>query len=165
MTVLIVTESSFGNTLAIAEVIASGIARTRGGDAVRVVRPGDAPHDLPPDVDLLLVGAPTHEFSMPKQQSREQAVAKGAKVADSVGVREWIDLVTPRPDLRVVTFDTSVKSWFSLGSASKAAAKALKQRGFRNAERGRSFYVTGTAGPLGDNEEQRAEAWGAQLAQ
>lgn len=111
---------------------------------------------------MLLVGAPTHEFSMPKEQSRKRAAEKGATRHDSVGVREWLEQVSPRPDLRVVTFDTSVKMRFMPGSATKAAFKALKKRGFRNAERGQSFYVTGTAGPLVDGEKERAEAWGAQ---
>jgi len=121
---------------------------------------------LPPEVGLVLVGAPTHEFSLPKEQSRRQAVQKGAAVVaaeESLGVREWIGRVTPRADLRVVTFDTSLKTRFSPGFASKSAFKALRKRGFSLAERGQSFWVTGTAGPLVDGEELRAEAWGVQL--
>jgi len=164
VTVLIVSESYFGNTLTVTEAIASGIADHLGPDAVTILRPGGAPHELPPEVDLLLVGAPTHEFSMPKAQSRRQAVEKGATDGDSVGVREWLQNLTPRGDLRVLTFDTSIRMKFMPGSASKAAFKSLKKRGFRQAERGQSFYVAGTAGPLVDGEEQRAEAWGRQLA-
>lgn len=163
MTVLIVAESYFGNTLTVTRAIASGLAQPLGLEAVTVVRPSEAPHELPAEVDLLLVGAPTHEFSMPKEQSRKQAAEKGATRDHSIGVREWLQQVTPRADLRVVTFDTSVKMKFMPGSASKAAFKALKKRGFGEAERGLSFYVAGTAGPLVNGEEQRAEAWGAQL--
>jgi len=82
---------------------------------------------------------------------------------DSVGIREWLQQVTPSRDLRVLTFDTSIKMKLMPGSASKAAFKSLKKRGFRMAQRGQSFYVTGTAGPLVAGEEQRAEAWGRQL--
>jgi hypothetical protein len=163
MTVLVVAESYFGNTLTITQAIASGLARPLGLDTITVVRPCQAPHELPPDVDLLLVGAPTHEFSLPKAQSRKQAGEKGATAGDSVGVREWLQQVTPRADLRVVTFDTSIRMRLMPGSASKAAFRALKKRGFRSAERGQSFYVAGTAGPLVDGEVQRAEAWGIQL--
>ena len=164
MTVLIVAESYFGNTLTVTQAIASGLDQPLGLAAVTVVRPSEAPHVLPPEVDLLLVGAPTHEFSMPKKQSRKQAAEKGATSEHSIGVREWLQQVAPRADLRVVTFDTSVKMKFMPGSASKAAFKALKKRGFGKAERGQSFYVADTAGPLVNGEEQRAEAWGAQLA-
>ena len=161
--VLIVAESCFGNTLTVTRAIAAGLSEDPGGETVTIVRPSGAPRDLPPDLDLLLVGAPTHDFSMPKEQTRKQAAAKGATGDGATGVREWIELVTVRADLRVVTFDTSVSMKFVPGSASKAAAKALKKRGFRRAERGQSFFVAGMAGPLVDGEESRAEAWGAKL--
>ncbi|MEV0431516.1 flavodoxin/nitric oxide synthase [Micromonospora sp. NPDC050495] len=164
MTVLIVAESYFGNTRTVAQTIASGLARSLGAGAVTVVRPGEAPHELGTDIDLLLVGAPTHDYSMPKAQTRIQAAKKGATVKDGIGIQEWIGRVTPRADLRVVTFDTSLEMRFALGSASKAAYKALKKRGFQKAERGESFRVAGTAGPLVSDEESRAEAWGVQLA-
>lgn len=164
MTVLIVAESYFGNTRTVAQAIASGLARLLGPDAVTIVRPDEAPCELHSDIGLLLVGAPTHDFSLPKEQTRGQAAKKGATVHNDIGVQEWIGRVTPRAKLRVVTFDTSIEMRFSLGSASKAAYKALKKRGFRMAERGESFRVAGTAGPLVGDEEARAEAWGARLA-
>lgn len=164
MNVLIVAESCFGNTRTVASAIASGLSRSLGAEAVTVVRPGQASDELSPDLGLLLVGAPTHEFSLPKEQTRSQAADKGATLDDGIGVREWIGQVHPRADLRVVTFDTSIEMRFSMGSASKAAFKALKKRGFKSAERGESFRVAGTAGPLLDGEESRAESWGAELA-
>jgi hypothetical protein len=164
MRVLIVAESCFGNTRTVAGVVAARLARKLGAEAVTLVRPGEAPQELPADVDLLIVGAPTHDYSIPGEQSRRQAAQKGATVDGGVGVREWVAQVTPRAELRVVTFDTSIKTRFSLGSAAKAAAKALKKRGFRGAERGPSFYVVGTAGPLADDAKQCAETWGADLA-
>ena len=163
MTVLIVAESYFGNTLTVTQAIASGLAQSLGQDSVTVLRPSNAPDGLTSDVDLLLVGAPTHDFSMSKEQTRKQAAEKGATSGDAIGVREWIERLVPRPELRVVTFDTSLKTKFTPGSASKAAFKALKKRGFRRAEHGQSFYVTGMSGPLLDGEVQRAEAWGTQL--
>jgi flavorubredoxin len=165
MTVLIVVESSFGNTLIVARAIASGLAQPLGEGEVTVIRPQEAPRELPSDVSLLLVGAPTHEFSMPKEASRKTAAEKGATIEGSVGVREWIEEITPRAGLRVVTFDTSVKMKFMPGSASKAAFKALRKRGFGKAERGQTFNVAGTTGPLVGGEEQRAEAWGMHLGE
>jgi flavodoxin len=164
MSVLIVVESAFGNTLTVAQAVAAGITETAAPAAVRVVRPGEAPGEIPAEVRLLVVGAPTHEYSLPKTQTRRQAVHLGATEVEDTGLREWIERVTPRPDLRVATFDTSVRSRFSFGSAAKAAAKALAKRGFSRTERGPSFYVTGTTGPLADGEERRAADWGRQLA-
>jgi hypothetical protein len=164
MAVLIVIESHFGNSLTIAQAVAAGLVKALGQDAVNVVRPQEAPRELSSDVDLLLVGAPTHNYSLSTAATREQAAGKGATEGDRVGVREWIDQLTPRADLRVITFDTSIKTWFMPSTAAKSAAKALKKRGFSRAERGPSFYVTGVAGPLTDGEVSRAEAWGTSLA-
>ncbi|EFC80423.1 flavodoxin family protein [Parafrankia sp. EUN1f] len=165
MAILIVTESYFGNTLMIARSIAAGLARVAGAESVTVVGPDRAAAGTPADLKLLVVGAPTHGFSMPRQQSRRQAVEKGAVAGEEpgAGVREWIERIALRPDLRVVSFDTSVKMRFQPGTASKAIFRALRKRGFRYSERGPSFYVTGTEGPLVDGEVERAERWGAQL--
>lgn len=163
MSVLIVVESHFGNTLALAHAIAAGIARERGDAAVTVQRTGEASATVPPEVTLLLAGAPTHNLGLPNDSSRKQAAEKGASHGEPVGLREWIARLAPRPDLRMVTFDTTTGSGWS-GSAAKAASKQLRRLGFRAAERGPSFTVTGTSGPLADGERERAAAWGAVLA-
>lgn len=164
MTVLIVAESCFGNTRTVARSIASGLTEPLGAEAVTVLRTSEAPRQLTPDVDLLLVGAPTHDYSLPQQRTRTQAAAKGATEQDAIGTREWIAQLVPQTDLRVITFDTSLEMRFSLGCAAKSAYKALKKRGFRLAERGESFRVAGMSGPLAEDEEARARTWGAQLA-
>jgi len=164
MTVLIVVESSFGNTMAVAEALAAVLRRPAGQGDVTVVQTDDAPRVLPPGVDLLILGAPTHAFTLPTPKSREQAARKGASTTTKVGVREWIEQLAPDPELRVLTFDTSIRMRFSLGCAAKAACRLLGRRGFAAAERGPSFYVTGTAGPLADGERQRAGDWAEQLA-
>ncbi len=163
LNVLIVVESSFGNTMAVAEVLAGALRGRADAGEVTVVRTDQAPRVLPDGLDLLLVGAPTHAFTLPTPASRAQAVAKGAPPVWEVGVREWIADVEARPDLRVLTFDTSVRLRLSLGCAARAAARLLRRRGFDLAERGPSFYVTGTAGPLGDGEQERAASWAAGL--
>ncbi len=163
MSALIVTESLFGNTLAIAEAIGGGIAEVRGRERVSVMHASLAPSELPAEVDLLVVGAPTHTLSMPNAGSRGDAARKGAVISEHVGVREWIDFVEIAPNTRVATFDTSIPSWFRLGTAARAAAKALRGRGARTTV-GPSFYVTGMEGPLADGELGRATAWGRELA-
>ena len=164
MSVVIVVESCFGNTRAVADAVAEGVGGVAGGREVSVVPVPQAPEEIDPQVDLLLVGAPTQDFSLPKPQTRRQAEAKGAEAVGDAGVREWIQRVALRSGLRVVTFDTSLEMRFSLGSAAKAAFKALKKRGFAHAERGESFRVAAQKGPLASGEEKRAREWGAQLA-
>ena len=58
---LVVVESSFGNTRAVAEAIRDGIATHTPAGLVEV---GDAPSRLPEAVDLLVVGGPTQAFGM-----------------------------------------------------------------------------------------------------
>lgn len=165
MSVLIVVESLFGNTDAVAQAVAEGVrgAGTASSE-VRVVRADQAPTTIADDVSLLLVGGPTHTFSMTRDSTRADAVSKGADAQrQERGIREWIAQVTPRAELAVVTFDTRVKVKLMPGSAAKAAAKALRERGFA-AERGETFWVEDTDGPLREGELERARAWGGGLA-
>jgi hypothetical protein len=175
MKTLIVHESMFGNTRAIAEAIARGLRRGRGPDVlhvrdgeptdlVRVMRTDDAPETVPDEGRLLVVGGPTHAFSMTRESTRQDAETKGATDHVRVGVREWIDALDARHDLPVITFDTRVRVRMLPGSAAKAAVKVLKEHGFQRAERGETFWVEGTEGPLEDGELDRAEEWGRDLA-
>lgn len=172
MTVLIVHESMFGNTREVAEAIAEGMTRQLGRTpgpgapvAVEVRDVADAPDEIPDTVTLLLVGGPTHAFSMTRESTREDAARQGASGATETGIREWIEKVAPRAGLPVITFDTRVHVRFLPGSAAKTAASALQHRGFRHAERGESFWVGGTSGPLSHDELVRARAWGGALAE
>lgn len=160
MSVLIVVESLFGNTMAVARAVAAEL--TGRGAAVTVLRCGDAPMEIPAEVSLLVAGAPTHNLHLPTRASRAQAAGRGAVEADAVGLAEWIGSVTPRKDLRLVTFDTTTGGAWA-GSAAKAAAKLLRRRGFGAPEPGPGFIVTGTPGTLRDGEVERARTWGAGL--
>ena len=180
MSVLIVHESMFGNTAEIAEAIADGISHPRGAPPgsplgsspeepgghrpqVRVVPVTEAPTTIGGDVELLLVGGPTHAFSMSRDSTRADAARRGATGSPHRGIREWIEAVQPRADLPVFTFDTRVHVRMLPGSAAKQAAIALRHRGFKHAERGESFWVAGMEGPLSHDEVVRAHAWGAFL--
>lgn len=163
MSVLIVVESHFGNTLTVARAVAAGLAGELGTEAVRLQSAEQTPGPIPAGVSLVLAGAPTHLMGLPDQKSRAQAVERGATERVATGLQEWIATATPSDRVRVLTFDTvTSKSVFS-GSAAKAAAKALRRRGFVRAERGPSFVVAGTGGPLVDGAEEAARQWGVQL--
>ena len=161
MRALVVVESSFGNTRKVAEAVAVGL----GPDTV-VVDVAGAPHHLDDDLDLVVVGGPTHAFGMSRPATRADAARQaGVNGSDDPGLREWIDLVEGRPRCAVATFDTKVtKARHLPGSAAKGAAKALKARAFRVVDAPHTFYVTDTPGPLAEGELERARAWGTKLA-
>ena len=169
MSVLVIYESMFGNTEAIAEAIAEGVRRESEhhppGTEVTVVPVAQAPSRLPDDVTMLLIGGPTHAFSMSRESTRADAVRQGATGTARIGIREWIDASEPRADLPVHTFDTRVHVRMMPGSAAKQAAIALRRKGFELAKRGESFWVGGKDGPLSHDEVVRARAWGAFVAE
>ncbi|MEZ0446557.1 flavodoxin family protein [Cellulomonas sp. ICMP 17802] len=158
MRVLIVVESLFGNTRAVAQAVADRL-REDGVEA-ELADAASAPADLS-GADLVLAGAPTHNLGLPTPRSRGQAVDRGAPPAGS-GLREWIGTL-PASSTPVVTFATKVPGAFS-GSAGKAAVKLLRRRGVP-ARHGTDFVVAGTTGPLTDGETERARAWAATLPQ
>ena len=172
MSVLIVVESIFGNTRTIADAVGQGLhqsLRDRGVETdVVVADVADAPLAIADDVALLVLGGPTHAFSMSREGTREDALQKAhapnAAAKAATGMREWIEKVAVNATVPVVTFDTRVKKAFIPGSAAKSAAKALTEHGM-NAERGETFWVHDTPGPLLPGERERARGWGATLAE
>jgi hypothetical protein len=158
--VLVVAESMFGNTATIATAVAQGLAEETD---VEVTTPVDPPRE---DLDLIVVGAPTHAFSMPRPVTREEARRQGAiGVNTSCGVREWIAAIpvcAHHP--RIVTFDTRVMRTRRLpGSAARAAARDLRAKGYSPLAASTSFFVEDVRGPLADGELDRARAWGVRL--
>lgn len=164
MRALVVYESMFGNTEHVARAIGDGLAASM---EVEVVDVGHAPDPPAEPVDLVVVGGPTHGFSMSRESTRDDAVAQGGTdTGPEVGIRDWLERLPagPHPEL-VATFDTRVeKVRYLPGSAAKAAAKAARKHGYRAATKPESFWVGGTEGPLLDGELARARSWGEQLA-
>lgn len=161
---LIVYESMFGNTEQIAQAIGDGLRSTA---EVQLSRVDQAPAALPVDIDLLVVGGPTHAFSMSRPSTRQSASGQGRLVMPiEVGIREWLGRLRHEQGAPVVaTFDTRVSKARRLpGSAAKAAGKALRGRRFELLAEPVSFWVGDSAGPLDDGELARARAWGNDLA-
>ena len=159
---LVVFESMFGNTETVANAVAEGLSEQ---GEVRVVDVVDAPHSISTDVDLLVVGGPTHAFSMTRASTRESAVKQGADAAKATkpGLREWIAELEIADDVSVAAFDTKVVKPHLPGSAAHAADRKLRHRGLHHVARPETFYVTGTTGDLVDGELSRAKDWGAAL--
>lgn len=162
MRALVVYETIWGNTGQIAQAIATGLNATHD---VEVIDSETAPKELDP-YDLVVVGGPTHAFSMTRASTRASAVASdGAPRAPHRGIREWFVQVTPpgRP-VSAAAFDTRVNSPRLPGSAAKAAKRELRQLGCEIIAKQQSFRVHGYEGPLIDGELDRAEQWGRDLA-
>src|SRR4029453_11484910 len=92
MRALVVYESMFGNTQAIADAVAEGLGAHLPVDAVEV---GAAPALVGDDVALLVVGGPTHAFGMSRQGTRQDAgkQAEHGLVSAGIGLREWLAAV------------------------------------------------------------------------
>jgi hypothetical protein len=159
---LVVYESWFGNTRRVAEEIAAALAHEGQVDLVTV------DEALPPlaDVDLLVVGGPTHVHGLSGRRSREAAVDQGAEGEPGIGVRGWIDcLPNGARGPRVAAFDTRAnKPVLLVGSAARGIARRLRQHGYALAVEPQSFFVEGTPGPLEEGELERAAEWGRTLA-
>jgi hypothetical protein len=162
MSILVVYESMWGNTRAVAEAVARGM----GSDAdVHLVEVSDAPDQLPDDVRMLVVGGPTHAFSMTRETTRADAVRQGAAAEHAGrGIREWLDALPAEDGLDVATFDTRITKVRRLpGSAARAAGKQVRRHHVGRLVDTESFYVDDTDGPLHAGELDRAEAWGTTL--
>src|SRR5690606_37345111 len=116
--------------------------------------------------DLLVVGAPTHAFSMSRPSTRQDAAKRsdGPLVSTGPGVREWLaGLATGTAPRAVAAFDTRVRKPRLPGSAARAVLRRARRRRWPVAASPESFWVEGTTGPLTDGELDRARAWGAGL--
>ena len=163
---LVVYESMFGNTEAVAQAVAEGLRLE--GVTTTAVEARLAPHAVARDLDLLVVGAPTHCFSLSRSATRQDAVSQGAapERAD-LGVREWLESCRHdrRTPVALAAFDTRMSPvrWLPQ-SASAAALRIARKHDFRVVARAAGFVVEDTKGPLRDGELERAVAWGRELA-
>ena len=157
---LVVVESMFGNTRAVADAVAEGLSESVPTTVVDV----DAAPVLV-TADLVVVGGPTHAFGMSRPRTRSAAVTQGAAGARAgTGIREWTDRLGRRPGRRVATFDTRIRKRGVPGSAARSAQHRLRRLGLQPLDVPHSFWVTGTEGPLLDGELERARDWGRRLA-
>jgi hypothetical protein len=161
---VVVVESMFGNTEAVAHAMAEGLSDFFVVDIVRVA---DAPAVIPDDVQLLVVGGPTHAFGLSREGTRRAARDQGAEPSTGVdmGLREWLgDLKPQSTALAAAAFDTRIRKTGLPGSAARGVMRRLRRLGLRAAARPTSFYVAGLGGPLVEGELARARGWGSQLA-
>jgi flavodoxin len=146
MQALVIYDSKFGNTRQIADAIGRPLGEQY---IVRVQSIAETPV-LPPNLDLLVIGGPTHAhgLSQPMKQYFKQVPDDAMR------------------GLHVATFDTRFrKPKLLVGAASEGIAKQARKRGAQLVARPESFFVAGGEGPLEPGELERAGAWAQQLAE
>lgn len=156
MQAVLIVESCFGNTAAVADAIAEGL-RSSGAE-VDMAPVAEAPTQV--SADLVVIAAPTHNAGMSKPKTRQQATKKGAPSSPPIGVREWIEQLDAI-DGRVVTVSTTTGGKWA-GSAGASIVKAFRRRKI-TVEHGEDFLVTDTPGPLAEGELDRAREWARML--
>lgn len=164
---VVVYESMFGNTAAVAAAIADGL--TESGMSVELAEVSTAPPAGRIDAELLVLGAPTHAFSLSRPGTREDAVRQGAAAAHTeIGLREWLAQARRHPRaaaVPVAAFDTKVTRVRRLpGSAARKMASLARAARLDPPLGVESFYVTDVAGPLDEGELDRAKDWARSLA-
>lgn len=161
MKAAVIFESWFGNTYKVAEAIGHELAAEGGVELLSV-------DELPPrldELDLLVVGAPTHIHGLSSAMSRRSALEQGGRNGDpGIGVRGWLRELPKVGGVRAAAFDTRFeRSLFVTGSAARGIAKRLEHRGFELAAPPESFFVEESEGPLKEGELERAAAWAGSL--
>jgi flavodoxin len=139
---LVVYDTAYGNTAKIAEAIGEAI----GGQVLQVGEVNPAGLE---EVDLLIVGSPTH----------------GGWFTE--GIRDLPEASLALEGVNVASFDTrTVSIWnriLPFGYAAPRIARSLKGHGGTLLVPPEGFAVLGIKGPLKDGEVERAAGWAKRL--
>lgn len=162
MKAVVVYESLWGNTAAIARAIAEGI-----GPGAEALTTDQARPETIADADLLVAGAPVLGFSLATDQMRD-SVARGEAGAPTPpdlahpSLRSWLESL-PRGHARAAAFETRI--WWSPRGATGDIEQRLERAGYRRVAKARKFVVNDKYGPLREGELERARRWGEELGQ
>ena len=161
MNAVVVYESHWGNTAAVARAIAEGL-----GPDVRALTTDEATGAAISDADLIVAGAPVIAFRLASDKMRAGLANDSSKAPSPPdlshpSMRSWLkDL--PWSHGRSAAFETRV--WWSPRGATGDIERGLQGAGYPALAKAGRFVVTGTYGPLKDGELERARQWGAELA-
>lgn len=173
MRALVAYESMYGNTRQVAEAIAEGLTAVLGPDCkVTVSSLALTGPALQQELDLVVVGGPTHVHGMSRPRSREAAAQQAADKhltmdasAPGPGLREWLgEARLPARHCRSAAFDTRAEApVIFTGRAAPKIQRLLRRRGLRPLLAPESFFVN-RQDRLPDGELDRARDWGRRLA-
>ena len=162
MRALVVYESLWGNTAAVARAIADGL-----GDGAQALTPDQVSEEMIAGADLLVAGAPVFGFSLPTDKMREaierdEADAPKPPNLSHPSLRSWLDSIPPG-HAHTAAFETRI--WWSPRGATGDIEKRFAAAGYQPIDKPHKFVVRGKYGPLRAGEVERAKAWGASLRQ
>jgi len=146
MQTLVVYFSKFGNTQKVAEAIAEKLANNGN---VRTISSDELTVDAMQEVDLVVMGSPTHNMNLPK------------------AVQALFDSLPKRmlPGIPVAAFDTSYKmsAILSRFTAAKKLSKKLRKLGGKPIIPPETFHVMEREGPLYEGEIERVQSWATSI--
>jgi hypothetical protein len=159
MKAVVVYESHWGNTAAIARAIAEGF-----GEGAVALTTAEATSTALADAELIVAGAPVMAFRLPTESllaslAADQGKAPTPPDLSNPSMRAWLDAL-PRGNALGTAFETRLR--WSPGGSTGAILAGLERAGLRPIKPQR-FVVTGSYGPLRDGEIERAKIWGIEL--
>lgn len=157
---VVVYESHWGNTAAIADAIAAGL-----GPGAVALTTDEATGAALDGADLIVAGAPVMGLRLPTERALHgmSGDRKAPREPDMShpSMRSWLERL-PAGNGRGWAFETGLR--WSPGGATGAIEDGLEAAGYRRLARAHRFIVKGVYGPLRDGELEAARAWGARLA-
>ena len=145
MNVLVIYDSTYGITEQLAQAILDALGERA---SVRLMRVNKVQHSDLENVDLLVLGCPTH------------------KRKPTAAVLAFLDCVSKRSldGISAAAFDTRYrKPRLLTGSAATRVAKSLRRAGADVEAPPESFFVASREGPLEEGESGRAADWALQI--
>lgn len=162
MKAVVIYESLWGNTAAIAQAIAEGI-----GPSAKALTTDAATPKTIAEADLVVAGAPVLGFSLASEGMRESVACSEANAPlppdlSHPSLRSWLDELAPGHG-RSAAFETRI--WWSPRGATGDIETRLKRAGYEPIAQAQKFVVQDKYGPLRDGELDRARRWGTDLGQ
>jgi len=162
MRAVVVYESLFGNTAAIARAIAEGI-----GPDTQALTTDEATDAVIADAEVIVAGAPVIAFGLASDQTRE-GIGRGEKDpdhpadVDHPSLKSWLESL-PAGAGSAAAFETRL--WWSPRGVTGTIEHGLRAAGYRIVGKAQKFVVDGSHGPLREGELDRAREWGRRLAE
>jgi hypothetical protein len=160
MHAIVVYESVWGNTAAVARAVAEGL-----GPETHAYPTDEVPQADLVAADLIVAGSPVFAFGLPTETIRrnilrDEADSPSPPDLSHPSLRTWLDTV-PIGHGRSAAFETRI--WWSPRGATGTIEKRLARLGYPRVAKGEKFVVRDKYGPLKEGELDRARAWGREL--
>jgi flavodoxin len=156
MHAIVVYESVWGNTAAVAHAIADGLG-------TRAFATDEVPAEELRTADLVVAGAPVFGFSLPTDAMRSHIGVDETEARPDLShptLRSWLDRL-PKGKGKSAAFETRI--WWSPRGATTTIEQKLRDAGYPPVAKAAKFVVKEKTGPLRDGELERARAWGEEL--